>query len=69
MHGRYKLTKVQPEVYNGSVKGLKNEVEHLLSLNPPQWAEDILLQMLQGVDLAINTKQEITLDDNAFTGD
>ena len=69
INGRYRLkATVPPTLYDGSIPQLKKELMALTEKKPPVWAQHILSQMLEGIELALDIGVEITMDDGAWYG-
>lgn len=69
IHGSYELDPDQPaSLYTGSVQKLKEELEKLKEMSPPEYASDIINSMLEGVNLSLLNDKEITMDDGAWEG-
>jgi len=58
-----------PSLYSGSVFKLKEELEELLGYDPPDYAEYIIKQMLEGCEVSVRKKTKITMDDGAWDGE
>jgi hypothetical protein len=69
VHGSYVPDEnVKASLYRGSVQRLMGEVERLLKRDPPDYAEDVLKEMLKGCRMALRQKRRITMDDGAWDG-
>ena len=69
IHGRYQIKpRVLPSLYDGSVLSLLRELETLRLKKPPDWAEDIISEMVAACELAIDNNHDISLDDGAWFG-
>lgn len=67
IHGSYDNDHIG--LYKGNIKELKKELETLIEMNPPEYAEDIINYMLEGCNLALDKDEKITLDDGAWGED
>ena len=69
-HGQYLLDKEEPPtMYSGSVQNLKKELQLLLTYKPPEYAKDIIDELLRACGMSIKEKEKITMDGGAFFGD
>lgn len=67
VHGSYLLDEDEASgLYTGSVQRLKEELKELQQRKPPEYANYIIEQMLQGCKIALKKELKITMDDGAW---